>query len=35
LIAAKEAALIFGDVQPPCDMAITGFIDHYNVEIEL
>jgi len=34
LIGSKEAALMFGDIQPPCDMAITGFIDQYNIEIE-
>ena len=35
MIGAKEAALMFGDVKPPCDIAITGFIDDYNVEVEL
>ena len=35
MIGAKEAALMFGDVKPPCDIAITGFIDDYNVEIDL
>jgi len=35
LIGAKEAGLIFGDILPPCDMAITGFIDEYNKEIDL
>jgi len=33
LIGAKEAALVFGDILPPCDAAITGFIDEYNLEI--
>lgn len=31
LISAKEAALMFRGMLPPCDVAITGFIDDYNV----
>lgn len=27
LVGSKEASLIFGDVHPPCDLAITGFVD--------
>jgi microcompartment protein CcmK/EutM len=30
-VPAKEAALIFDAPQPPCDLAITGFIDEYNI----
>lgn len=30
-IGSKEASLIFRDVNPPCDVSITGFIDEYNV----
>lgn len=33
LIGSKEASLMFGKTQPPCDMAITGFVDRYNTEI--
>jgi microcompartment protein CcmK/EutM len=35
MLTSKEAALIFEGVTPSCDFAITGFIDKYNVEIEL
>ena len=35
LIGSKEAALMFGDALPPCDMAITGFIDEYNLELNI
>jgi len=35
MIGAKEATLMFGELKPPCDIAITGFIDDYNVELEL
>jgi len=30
-IGSKEAALIFREVHPPCDVTITGFIDEYNL----
>ncbi|MDR3336952.1 MAG: hypothetical protein LBT16_07080 [Treponema sp.] len=33
-IPAKEASLIFAPPYPPCDLAITGFIDEYHVEKE-
>ncbi len=32
LIGSKEAALMFRGVLPPCDVAITGFIDDYNLK---
>ncbi|MDN5315061.1 MAG: Ethanolamine utilization protein EutN/carboxysome [Clostridiales bacterium] len=32
MIRAKEAALMFKDIHPPCDLAITGFIDEYNLD---
>ena len=34
LIGSTEAALMFRGKLPPCDMAITGFIDHYNLKEE-
>ena len=34
LIASKEAALLFRQEYCPCDAAITGFIDDFNVERE-
>ena len=33
LIGSKEASLMFGKTSPPCDLAITGFVDRYNAEI--
>jgi carbon dioxide concentrating mechanism protein CcmL len=31
-ITAREASLIFDPPYPPCDLAITGFVDNYNLE---
>jgi microcompartment protein CcmK/EutM len=31
MIDAKEASMMFRGIDPPCDMAITGFIDEYHV----
>jgi microcompartment protein CcmK/EutM len=33
-IPSKEASLIFDPPYPPCDLAITGFIDNYNLALE-
>ena len=30
-IGSAEASLIFRNIHPPCDVAITGFIDDYNL----
>ncbi len=34
LISAKEASLMFRGILPPCDVAITGFIDDCNLAQE-
>ncbi|MDR3050339.1 MAG: ethanolamine utilization protein EutN [Oscillospiraceae bacterium] len=31
-VTSKEAALLFGELAPPSDATITGFIDGYNIE---
>lgn len=33
-IGSKEAALLFRDIVPPCDAAITGFIDDYKLDVK-
>jgi ethanolamine utilization protein EutN len=34
MIDAKEASMLFRGIDPPCDMAITGFIDEYCLKEE-
>jgi microcompartment protein CcmK/EutM len=33
-VASREASSVFGSLNPPCDLAITGFIDEYNLEMK-
>ena len=35
LIGSTEAAMMFRGKLPPCDLAITGFIDRYNLTEEV
>ncbi len=31
-IGAKEAALLFRGILPPCDLAITGIVDEFDIQ---
>ncbi|MDR3255395.1 MAG: ethanolamine utilization protein EutN [Synergistaceae bacterium] len=32
-VTSRDASLVFDPPCPPCDLAITGFVDEYNLEL--